>query len=139
EALAAATDAYAKYLEVSDAIFQAGASQTDSLDLVMTGAYLESSLEAFRLAAGKGLKSTGTTKFDQVKLQQYNEVSNGEAVIVAYVCEDITDVDVVDANGNSLVSPDRPDRTLFEVTFDFDKTTQSLLISQRTPWSEEAC
>lgn len=139
DALAAATEAYAKYVKVADEVFHDGGRDTQPLQSVMTGAFLESTLQGFRVAADKGLHSVGQTTFDQVQLQQFDQSSFGPAAVIAYVCEDISGIDVLDASGKSVVSKDRLDRVRFEVTFDYVTTAQTLVISQRLPWSDTAC
>ncbi|MBX3092431.1 MAG: hypothetical protein KF801_07955 [Cryobacterium sp.] len=139
EALAAATDAYANFVRVSDAIFQNGAVDTSGLTEVAVGDLLASTKKAFNDARERGLRSVGQTTFDQVSLQQFGDNVSGEGVVVTYVCEDVSGVDVLDSHNKSVVSPDRPDRVLYEVTFDMSNDGAHLIASNRNAWSTESC
>lgn len=139
EALAAATDAYAKYVKVTDEVFQDPGSDLFQLSEVSTGDLLKSNIDRFQEARAKKWRSVGQTKFDQVTLQKYDVGSFGEAIVVTYLCEDISAVDVLDASGHSVVSANRPDRVLYEVTFDLSADKTHLKVSNRVPWSRDSC
>ncbi len=142
EALAAATKAYAAYVEVSDQIFMDGGADANRLNQVSVGRQLEANLVGFREASQKGFLSTGGTHFDNVSLQFYRPNSpGGEGVIALYLCEDLTRVDVFDAEGVSVVSDNRPDRAGYQATFDIALSipNQRLLLASRDPWPSLKC
>jgi hypothetical protein len=137
EALAAAEAAYAAYVEVTDNIFHDGASDLTELETVAVGRQLINDRSGFEEIAEEGYRSVGNTQFSQTELQQYSP-NRGKAVVVVYLCEDVSDVDVFDPAGNSIVQEDRPDRVKYEVTFDAGNSA-SLLVSDRVPWRDGQC
>lgn len=139
EALAAATDAYARYLKVADGIFSRGGEGASELETVVTGHQLDVEQEGFAAAVAQGLHSTGSTVFDGVELQQYDRASLGESVVVVYLCEDISGVDVLDRSGNSVKAHDLRSRSLYEVTFDLADGDSILKVSNKQPWSSDEC
>jgi hypothetical protein len=140
EALAAAKEAYAAYVEITDQIFSEGGVHLERLDLVATGNQLEADRAGLGEMASKGYRSVGRTTFDQVKLQRNSPLSLSEPEVVVYLCQDISAVDVVDVNNVSVVSDTRPDRISYEVSLDSSSAIQTrLLISDRVPWNQGTC
>lgn len=137
EALAAAEESYAAYLAVSDEIFAEGGADSNRLAAVASGDFLEQSLAGFETVARNGWRSTGLSTFDSFELQSYDPSTRTDAVKV-YVCDDVSAIDVLDADGVSVVSPDRPDRTLFEVSFDLN-LSDTLLVSGQEVWGSGKC
>ncbi|HEY0261136.1 MAG TPA: hypothetical protein VGC18_14930, partial [Lacisediminihabitans sp.] len=138
DALAAATDAYAAYVRVSDQILMDGGADPDRLRAVADGEQLTANVEAFKEAAEKGYRSTGGTTFDSVLLQQVDQ--NSKAAVVVYLCEDVSAVDVVDASNHSVVSPSRPDRVGYEATFSrSSKSAAGLVLIDKQPWPGLSC
>ena len=139
EALAAAEEAYAAYVSVTDKIFQDGGSDLSALSSVTTGKQLAEDSEGFEDIAAQGYRSIGSTRFADIQLQHYSATA-AEGIVVVYLCEDISDVDVFDPQGVSVVQPDRPDLVKFEVTFD-RKTTDAagLVVANRVPWGDGVC
>jgi outer membrane murein-binding lipoprotein Lpp len=138
EALAAATAAYAAYVKLADQIFVEGGKDPERLDSVATGGFLKASVEGFRDVQEKGWVSTGGTVFRGATLQSYSATGPTEVVTI-YICEDISVVDVFDSSNVSIVSPDRPDSTTFQATFDLDGEGPGLLLSSREVWSNDPC
>ncbi len=141
EALAAATDAYTKYLEVSDQIFADGGDDADRLRAVLTGDKLRAELSSFAEFRANGYRGTGQTSFDGATLQAHDPSAlNGERIVVIYVCDDLSATDVLDAAGKSIVSEARPSRIKYEVAFDLDSAeSKLLLVSSKEKWSEQQC
>lgn len=128
EALAAATEAYAEYLKVSDAVGREGWSDSDPLEEVAVDPALaeeQSSAETFN---DLGYRLVGTSAFDSMRLQQMTPSS-----IDTYLCLDLTDVAIVDALGNSVAPADRPDR--FPIEIGFDLTGTEPRVERSEPWS----
>lgn len=139
EALAAAVEAYARYLKVTDEILQGGGKDPSLASTVMTGELLDANLESFDNFKAQGLHTIGESSFDQVTLQQFDAYSLGTAIVVIYVCTDVTATDVLDSEGQSVVAPDRLDRGTYLVTFDFDYEVGALLVAHDELWSEDPC
>jgi hypothetical protein len=137
EALAAAEEAYGEYVRVADQIFIEGGANPERLAEVATGDFLKASIEGFQTVQREGLRSTGGTTFRDMIVQNYSPRSDA-SIISVYVCEDVSNVDVVDATGNSVVALDRPPTALLQVTFDLE-ARRRLLLASREAWSDESC
>lgn len=137
EALAAAEEAYAAYLAVSNQVFAEGGANPERLNSVATGDFLADEMAGFERVRASGWRSTGLTAYRDVVLQSYAPGSS-TGVVGIYVCEDVSGVDVLDASGVSVVSPSRPDTTTMQVIFDLGDSN-TLLISSREAWSVEPC
>jgi len=116
EALAAAEAAYAAYQAAVDKVLVDGGSDPGRLQPLVSKRVYADELKGFRLASSKGWRSTGGTTFDHFTLESYTP-SDPSEVVIAYVCSDVSSVNVFDASGASVVAESRPDRTPFEVTF----------------------
>ena len=138
EALAAAEEAYAAYVAMSDLIFVEGGANAERMTAVATGAFLEATLSSFNEVQANGLHSTGGTVFRDVSLQSYSPDSLSADIVSVYVCEDISAVNVFDSAGQSIVSADRPDQTVFQVVFDLGNGG-GLLVASREVWKNEPC
>jgi len=136
EALAAAVAVYARYVELGDEIGHDGGRDAERLSAVVVGAFLDQSVEGLSGWVEKGWRQVGSTTFRDVALQQFSAGPSG--AVIVYLCEDVTDVDVVDAAGSSVVAVDRPDTYYFQVTFDVGDDLQ-LRMSGRQRWDDRAC
>ena len=136
EALAAATAAYAAYQEMATLVFSEGGVDADRLKSVSSGSYEDLLLREFADTRAAGLRSTGETTFDGIRLQQVNESAAPEAgVVVIYVCSDVSGVDVLDTNNVSQIHDDRIERIAFEVGFDWEPGQIGLLtVASRYVW-----
>jgi hypothetical protein len=141
EALAAATAAYAAYVKVSDQVFMEGGVNPERLEAVATGEQLKANLEGFKEAAQKHYRSTGGTVFDKVLLQGLSaDAPDGSGIVVVYLCEDVTKVDVLNDQGVSVVSATRPNRSGYQATFDSSSTSPTrLLLASKEPWPDLGC
>lgn len=136
EALAAAEEAYAAYVTLADQIFIEGGKNPERLSSVATGEFLEAAIHGYRDVQRNGWHSTGGTVFRHFELQSYSEGAASE-ILTAYVCEDVSAVDVLDGQGASVVSSSRPDSTTLQVAFDL--IDGAMLISGREAWSNDPC
>jgi hypothetical protein len=135
EALAAAEEAYGAYQTQEDLI-SGGEVSPESIDNFATGAALESAKTGFANYATLGYRSVGSTGFEITELQQYSPyIADGLGIVTAYLCMDLSNLDVVDSGGNSVVSSGRPNFQAFELSFDL--VDGSLLLSNRVPWNGE--
>jgi hypothetical protein len=141
EALAAATAAYAAYLKVSDEIFGEGGVDAARLGGVSTGDQLAANLEGFAKAKSLHERSSGITTFDTVTLQGTSPESVGDrSLVVLYLCEDVSRVDVLNEQGTSVVSPDRPDRAGYQVEFEsISPASNHLVVASKEPWPAVQC
>jgi len=138
EALAAAEEAYGAYLAVSDQILNEGGAGAERIDAVVTSEIAAIEKAGYLDLANAGLRTVGRTTFFGTVLQRFEaEPASGRDVVTVYLCSDVSGVDVLDAGGNSVVSPDRPPLTAFEVAFDLaDGSFVTLVVSREEPWSD---
>jgi hypothetical protein len=133
EALAAAEKAYAAYVRISDQILIDGGAHPERLKAITSAALYAEELKGFQLTAKNGWHSTGGTTYDHFSMQAYQPGDLG-SIIVAYVCSDVSHVDVLDSTGSSVVSPTRPERTPFSVTFAIEANNK-LVIASDDVWT----
>jgi hypothetical protein len=133
EALAAAGDAYQRFLAVADAVGHSGWRDTSGLSEVARGQALETELKNADDFAAKGWIQVGSAAFDSMTLQQLIDAGPGSVEVTTYVCLIVDGVDVVNEQGASVVDVDRPARQPFELTV--DDLDGDLKVSRSEPWS----
>jgi hypothetical protein len=137
EALAAAEKAYREYLSVVDDVLQGGGVDTAGLGAVAADAALDQAEADAREFASLGYRTVGTTGLNSIELQRVDPGTEDSIPIVeAYVCEDVSQVDLVNADGVSLVSDDRPPLTPFQVSFG-SEDKRGLVLTSRSAWDGE--
>ena len=135
EALAAAVEAYEKYLAVSDQIAQEGGAGADRFEDVVTDEWLASERHSAEVLASSGLRQVGTTTFNGMRLQQMQH-SDQLTSVVTYACLDLAGVEFVDsATGSNAVRP-KVLMVPVEVSFQTsDANPRSLVVGGNGPWS----
>jgi hypothetical protein len=133
EALAAAEEAYGRYLRAVDAALQSGGRDTDLLVKTASGEALNSAQSDVSDFAANGLRTIGDTRINAIILQSIDAAS-----ITVYVCEDVSGVDLLDSTGVSIVSPDRMTLTSFEVALEQSGVMPELIVQERTVWEGES-
>lgn len=113
-ASAAASAVLRRYYEVRNQLRQDPAQPLTLLEDVAISTELAAQQNLFKKERKQGLHQVGTTKVAELKVQSVNlENSDPKAGKVPTVqidlCFDVSQVDVVDANGKSVISPNRPD------------------------------
>ncbi|MGL4338808.1 MAG: hypothetical protein ACRCSP_00070 [Rhodoglobus sp.] len=122
EALAAATEAYAAYLALSDQVTAEGGVNPERLEPLTTPKFFEESLNSYTSYRERGIHTEGASTFDTVKLTQYRDRGSGGSFVDIYLCLDVTAVRLVSADGSNLTSADRLNRVPFQVGFDVEAT-----------------
>lgn len=112
-ASSAASTLVRQYFAVVDQVSQNADVPLNKLSTVATSTQLSAEETLLRSQRSKGLRQIGDTTVARVKTQTVNldnsDPSAGKVPTVQVdVCWDVTKVDVVDTNGNSVVSPSRP-------------------------------
>ena len=136
EALAAAVEAYAEYLETTDEITSEGGIDPSRIGAHVTAEQLEREIAGFRQWEVSGVESRGKTSFDRVKLQQYDSSNRAIEYVVIYLCLDSADSSVVDSTGSDVTPSDRPSHFPLEVQFEVE--AQFLKVSRSEPWPSAA-
>ncbi|WP_341952514.1 hypothetical protein [Salinibacterium sp. TMP30] len=139
EALAAAEEAYAGFVTISNEILNEGGADPERIESITVGDFASRTLDSYEKFGREGKRSVGNAQFDSAVLQRYSAIGGNAKIITIYVCHDVTGVELVDADGNSLVKADRQARVQLEVTFDFDPLEQKLRLSERDVWTESEC
>ncbi|WP_179954734.1 hypothetical protein [Cryobacterium shii] len=136
DALAAATEAYAAYLGVTDAVLSAGGGDAAQLAAVAVGDALTAEINTAGMYAERKYRSIGSSQFDSVQIQSLDDDGQGSATVTAYLCSDISAVDVVDEAGVSVVPVDRGARFPLEITFRNSRAHSSqLLVASSEIWA----
>ena len=133
EALAAAEEAYAAYLEMSNLIANEGGAQPDRIAPFVTAAQLPDELASSRNYSDNNLHSVGATQITGLTLQQYLEAEDHAEVIV-YACLDVTGARLIDASGTDVTPSGRAPQVTLEVTLQ-SNDSRSLLIADSQLWS----
>lgn len=134
EALAAAEEAYAAYLAVSDAVSGDGGKHPERLEGYMTAEELDRAVERFSDLAASGRHTQGSTVFRSSTLQHWDDME-----VAMYLCLDVSGVRVLDAQGTDVTPIDRPDHIPLEVTFRVEAPTALLLESSDVWEGAEIC
>jgi hypothetical protein len=134
EALAAAEKAYRAYSEVADQILADGGVNPDRIDAVTTGELRKEEHQGSSAFRSKGYREVGSAKVIAITLQSANTAAtkNSKAAVTTYVCLDVSNLDVRDSTGRSVVSPERATHLSYEVTFDLVRA--HLLPSKQESW-----
>lgn len=134
DALKAAEAAYAAYLKVSDQIAQDGWRSPEMLQSFARGAALKEDTKTAQKLSSKSLRQVGDTTFDRLSVQTVDERGKGTAVVTVYLCVDVSGVDVVGPDGDSVVPASRQDRVPLEVDID-NLESSSFKVSRSDAWS----
>lgn len=136
EALAAATDAYTKYVTVSDLISRDGGVEPERIKTVVTPTWAAKEIRSFERLEMSGNKQVGRSNFDSLRIQKFEIVASGSTRVTSYLCADVSATDVVDTNGRSVISPNRITRVAMQVTFiNLAEGNHQLFIDGSEPWS----
>jgi hypothetical protein len=137
QALESARQAYEEYLKVTDQIIADGGQSPERVDPLVTAELADTEKQGFQDFRDRSMRSVGNSQLAGLTLQEYQpDARNGVSILTIYTCVDISGVDVLDANGKSVVSADRPDTSAFEVTLDLDRSApHGLRVSSNEPWT----
>lgn len=136
EAFAAAEETYRAYTEALSDIDLA-----DSLSLETVFGWLvddaaAASREAFSELSAEDFTVSGATTYSNFEGTGV-DLTSGQ--VDAVVCLDVTDVDVRNSSGQSIVTDDRPDHQPMQATFVPASTTTGLAISSTQQSETDTC
>ncbi|MCR1785866.1 hypothetical protein KVF89_25245 [Nocardioides carbamazepini] len=114
-ATATATNLLARYFETVDQVRSDPAASVDKLKDVAIGIQLDAQSNLVRRERADGRRQVGTTsvavsKVQSVSLDNTDPANGVVPTVVVDVCWDVSDVDIVDTTGKSVVTPARQDR-----------------------------
>jgi predicted small lipoprotein YifL len=139
EALAAAEDAYAAYLEMSALIASDGGESPERIAPYVTANRLEEELSGFESYRELGIRAEGAPTFDVIELQRYDELSPAGAEVVIYVCWDAANVRVLNSEGTDVTPSDREVHDVLEVVLIAENSGSPLVIDSDTSWQSSTC
>lgn len=114
EAFAAAEATYRAFIERVNAVDLGDPSTFEPLYELSSGEFQEADREAYSQMHAEGNVVSGST----VILSFTAKASKAPySTVIASACLDVSAVEVVDARGTSVVSPDRPDVYALDLTF----------------------
>ncbi|MET3768600.1 hypothetical protein ABIB15_001282 [Marisediminicola sp. UYEF4] len=131
EALAAATEAYAAYLDLGSQVAHEGGVQPERMAEVSTGNAYEQELEVFAAIRGDSLRGVGEQTFDTVRVQSYDKATGD---VTVYLCLDTSGTKLVDSGGASTATEERTTRFPLEVALTLGDEG-SLLLTESQSWS----
>ena len=132
EALAAAEDAYSEYQVMSNKIAHEGGAEAQRISEYTVGEVLESELATYERMSTDKIHLVGDLAFDSFTLQSA-DLSSGD--VIAYVCLDVAQTDVIDAAGASVIPAGRPDRYPLQVSLLHDSSANRLFVEKSDSWS----
>jgi len=102
------------YFRVLDELRTNSSTDLKKLGTVATSTQLNAAQTLVRTQRERGQRQVGDTRIAELKVQSVNldnsDPSSGKVpTVVIDVCWDVAGVDVLDKDGKSIVSPDRPD------------------------------
>lgn len=132
EALESFNVTYGAYIKLSDQIYSEGGVNSQRIEGVASGSAADDFKSAASDLLAHNFRTTGSTTIDSVRIQSVENSSGGEILITAYLCADVSAVDVLDSEGTSIVSPERNARTPYKVIVNLGSL--SAHVSSRDVW-----
>ncbi|MDQ0612626.1 hypothetical protein QF046_000267 [Microbacterium sp. W4I4] len=135
EAFAAAEETYRAYTDAVNAVDTADPKSFEPVYQWLTGTALAPEKESLTLYHAENLKKTGVSTFDS-----FTPVSNSADEIIAQLCLDTGDVDLITPDGESALPANRAARHGRKVLFVPAGTSTGLqIMSSKEPTSEFTC
>jgi hypothetical protein len=135
EALAAATKAYAAYQRVLDQAFST--YDTSRLTQVSSGSALSKAKASAMEYERAGKHQTGLAAIDKVSFvnSPLDSPQSDSFDAQAYLCLDLSDVDVLGGDGKSVVPPGSDRRFPVVASFKLSRSSQALIVDEDESWS----
>lgn len=118
------TGAVVAFIETSDELAGSFTSDLTDLSTVSRGEARKDEAERLRIYRSRQWRSTGSTG-----LHDLRETSSSKDRAKVSVCIDYSDVDVLDAEGTSVVNDDRQERVLHQYTVVHDEQADAWFVS----------
>ena len=135
EALAAAEEAYAAYLAVSDQILAEGGANPERAYAFLTENMRAEEAEGVQLYVDSGWHSQGNTSFDSVVLQQF-VAEPDSANLTVYLCIDVSNLRILNTSGVDVTPEMRPNRLPLELEF-IAEASATMKLERSDLWSGE--
>ena len=135
EALAAAVKAYELYREASAEISARGGEDAESIRPFVTPNHAETMLNEFAALQEAGLRLVGTTSMGTSSLAEVSQ-TEGVAEVSIYLCRDVGEARVFDAESVDVTPVDRDDRTPLQAfLMSAEKGSPVLVVDEVIVWS----
>ncbi|MCU1406378.1 MAG: hypothetical protein JWQ43_2681 [Glaciihabitans sp.] len=140
EALIAATATYSGYSKAGANILIDGGHGAERIDAFVTLEMGEVEREGFTAMVEAHQTYAGFSTFEPLVLQSYDRATeNGEDVVTAYVCVDLTGVEAFNESGDSIVDYDQSAFPTFLLRFNVDDSESTILrLAHSELWSGES-
>ncbi len=135
EALAAAHKTYTAYLAAADRAADGAIEARAAYQALSIGELHRQVVEVAELYDSEGWTSIGRLTHDSMAIQTFGFVQPGEHEIRTLVCLDVSETDVLDSTGASVVEPDRVLRLPLQVVFQQSNQKGPILLSESKVWS----
>ncbi len=113
EAFAAAEETYRAYIAASNAVDYSDPESFASLETFTTGAYQSEEREGLSQMHAEGNSNVG-----DLKITWFRGVDVGaDSTVTARTCNDVSETDLLDSNGDSIVPDSRPTHYAIDLTF----------------------
>jgi hypothetical protein len=136
EALAAARSTYERFVSTIDTVIAENGANPERIDELAVPAVAEEERRGIQEFASNGYRMSGRALITNAVLQSRANDADAMRVVRIYVCMDVSAIEIVDRDGNSVVQSTRPDQTAFEVSFDFrDGNSTELVVASESVWN----
>jgi hypothetical protein len=125
--------AYENYLRIADQVLADGGLSPNRIKAVTTGEFAQTFEGEVVEYSSAGLRTVGSTETKSFELQSWF-IQGTTFTATAYVCDDVSGIDVLNSEGMSIVSPDRDATTPYAVTFQGDALDE-LVVSAKELWA----
>ena len=142
EALAAVTETYQEFLDISNTILVEGGVGVERIDAIVGAELADFEHESLVELAVAGKTLTGAPILVTTSISDWYPQPDAAGVIaLGTACMDLTPVDVLDSAGNSVVAPDRPRTRTWSVQIGPGHADQSdfVLLKHDVLHEGEAC
>jgi hypothetical protein len=136
EALAAAEEAYGRYLAASASITKPNGEPIDSIAPFAHPDYLEELETGLQALRDQDRYIEGQVKITSAELQQLSDDFQNPVVLALYICLDVSRTRVVDEEGKD-VTPERQEVVPLEVGFETEGREPQLVLTSSESWTGE--
>ena len=135
DALAAAKAAYVAYLKVAGQVIDDGGANPSRAHSVVTPTEYRVEAAEFKQFRTNRWHGTGEIQISSISLQGYFP-THESGIVSVYVCLDISETNVLNSAGQSVVSPNRPSVQAIQAGFDLvGLRPVKLKLASNEPWA----
>lgn len=136
EAFAAAEETYRAYVDALNDVDLADPQTFEPVYALLAGEALDGSKKELTSLHSQGLVKSGPTKLAEFTAIDINE---DEGSVEVGVCLDVSEVDIQDAEGASIVPPERKDFQALDVTLASAAGDTDLVITSSAVRDDQSC